>query len=62
MTNPDGSAGAQAPSALLTLALTQADAEKVIYASQSGSLYLGLLGEGTQIQKSGGTTDGNLFD
>ncbi len=62
VTNPDGSAGAQAPSALLTLALTQADAEKVIYASQSGSLYLGLLGEGTQIQTSGGTTDGNLFD
>ena len=61
-TNPDGSAAAQAPSALLTVAVDQADAEKLIYASQSGSLYLGLLGEGAQIQKSGGTTDGNLFD
>lgn len=61
-TNPDGSTGAQAPSALLTLALDQTDAEKVIYASQSGSLYLGLLGEGTQIQTNAGTTDGNLFD
>lgn len=61
-TNPDGTASAQVPSALLTLALSQADAEKVIYASQAGSLSLGLLGEGAQIQTSGGTTDGNLFD
>jgi pilus assembly protein CpaB len=61
-TNPDGTSAAQAPSALLTVAVDQADAEKLIYASQAGSLYLGLLGEGAQIQKSGGTTDGNLFD
>lgn len=60
--NTDGTTGTQTPSALLTLALSQADAEKVIYASQSGSLYLGLLGEGTQIQTNAGTTDGNLFD
>jgi len=61
-TNADGSAGVQAPSALLTLALNQADAERMIFASQSGSLYLGLLGEGTQIQTNAGTTEGNLFE
>lgn len=61
-TNPDGTAGAQVPSALLTLALDQADAERIIFASQSGSLYMGLLGEGTQIQANAGTTDGNLFE
>lgn len=61
-TTPDGTAGAQTPSALLTFALNQTDAEKLIYASQAGSLYLGLLGEGVEIQSTGGTTDGNLFD
>jgi pilus assembly protein CpaB len=61
--NADGTTTtAQAPSALLTFALGQTEAEKLIYASQSGSLYLGLLGEGTEIVTNEGTTDGNLFD
>ncbi len=47
--NPDGTTTAQAPSALLTFAMDQAEAEKLIYATQTGSLYLGLLGEGTEI-------------
>lgn len=60
--NPDGTTTAQAPSALLTFAMDQAQAEKLIYATQNGSLYLGLLGEGTEIVANEGTTDGNLFD
>jgi pilus assembly protein CpaB len=60
--NADGTTTTQAPSALLTFALDQAQAEKLIYASQTGSLYLGLLGQGTEIVTTNGTTDGNLFD
>lgn len=61
-TNPDGSAATQTPSSLITLGVDQAEAEKIILASQTGALYFGLLGDGTEIVKSNGTTAGNLFD
>jgi len=61
-TNPDGTTVAQPPSSLITLGVDQAEAEKIIQASQTGSLYFGLLGEGTEIVASNGTTAGNLFD
>jgi pilus assembly protein CpaB len=61
-TNPDGTAAAQAPSALLTLAVDQDQAERIIQSTKSGSLYLGLLGDGTEIRTTNGTTDGNLFE
>lgn len=62
-TNPDGTTTtAQTPSALLTVALDQQQAEKLILANQTGYLYLGLLGNGAETAPSGGTTDGNLFD
>ena len=63
-TNPDGSAAAApVPSAQLTVAVDQDQAEKLIQAIRTGDqLYLGLLGEGTEIRKSSGTSDGNLFD
>lgn len=61
-TNPDGTPAAPVAAALLTLALDQAEAEKMIQASQSTSLYLGLPGEGTEIVANNGTTSGNLFD
>ena len=63
-TNPDGSAAAApSPSAQLTVAVDQDQAEKLIQAIRTGDqLYLGLLGEGTEIRKSNGTSDGNLFD
>jgi pilus assembly protein CpaB len=62
--NPDGTpAPAPVPSAQLTIAVDQVQAEKLIQAIRSGHLlYLGLLGEGTEIVQSNGTTDGNLFD
>jgi pilus assembly protein CpaB len=61
-TNPDGTTTVQAPSSLITLGVDQPGAEKIIQASQTGSLYFGLLGDGTEIVRSNGTTDGNLFD
>lgn len=61
-TNPDGTTTTQAPSSLITLGVDQAEAEKIIQASQTGSLYFGLLGDGTEVVRSNGTTDGNLFD
>lgn len=61
-TNPDGTVTAPPPSSLITLGVDQAEAEKIIQASQTGSLYFGLLGDGTEIVTSNGTTDGNLFD
>ena len=61
-TNPDGTTTTQAPSSLITLGVDQAEAEKIILASQTGSLYFGLLGDGTEVVTSNGTTAGNLFD
>lgn len=61
-TNPDGTTTQQPPSSLITLGVDQAEAEKIIQASQTGSLYFGLLGDGTEIVQSNGTTAGNLFD
>ena len=61
-TNPDGTTTVQAPSSLITLGVDQAEAEKIIQASQTGSLYFGLLGDGTEVVRTNGTTDGNLFD
>jgi pilus assembly protein CpaB len=61
-TNPDGTTTTQPPSSLITLGVDQAEAEKIILASQTGSLYFGLLGDGTEVVGSNGTTAGNLFD
>ena len=61
-TNPDGTTTAPVPSSLITLGVDQAEAEKIILASQTGSLYFGLLGDGTEVVLSNGTTAGNLFD
>jgi pilus assembly protein CpaB len=62
VTNADGTTSPSAPSALLTMAVDQNQAEILIQAISSGALYLGLLGDGTEIVKSGGVSDGNLFD
>ncbi len=49
------------PKALLTLALDQADAEKIIFASTKGTLYLGLLNGASQTAPAPGVTATNLF-
>ncbi len=54
--------GGQAVStALVTLAVSQQDAEKVIQATQTGSLYFGLLSEKSKVASDGGVTDSTLY-
>lgn len=49
------------PSALLTLAVTQQDAEKVLFAQGSGSLSFGLLNADSKVTMTAGTNQTNLF-
>jgi pilus assembly protein CpaB len=51
------------PKALLTLAVDQVEAQKVVYASQNGQLYFALLREDSLVSDTDpGTTSNNLFD
>jgi pilus assembly protein CpaB len=51
------------PKALLTLAVSQSEAQKVVYGSQHGQMYFGLLTEDSKVDKSDdGVTAENLFD
>jgi len=53
----------QIPSAILTLALTQEQAQKLIQAQTAGSLYLGLLNDKSDTDEAAsGTTTDNLRD
>lgn len=47
---------------LVTLALTQDQAERLVHATRTGALHFALLGEGTQLTPSEGVTDQNLFE
>lgn len=51
----------QLPRTLITLALTQAQAERVLYASTNGDLALGLLDKSSQVAPDRGVTGSNLF-
>jgi len=51
----------QLPRTLLTLALDQADAEKVLYASGNGELALGLLNDKSKVSADQGVSGQNLF-
>lgn len=48
--------------AVLTLAVTQADAERLVHASQTGELYLGLLSSTSKTGPGTGVTTTNLFN
>jgi pilus assembly protein CpaB len=52
----------QIPKAILTLALNQADAERLVYAQANGELYFGLLSKTSKTDKSAGITERNLFN
>ena len=53
----------QLPKALLTLAVDQTEAQKIVYAQGHGKVTFGLLTEKFEINKSdAGTTAKNLFD
>lgn len=49
------------PTAILTLALTQAEAEKIVHATQTGDLYFGLLSTKSKVAPSQGVTNSTLF-
>lgn len=51
----------QLPSTLMTLALPQQDAERVLYAQTNGELVFGLLTGNSNIDPGPGITAGNLF-
>jgi pilus assembly protein CpaB len=60
---PQSAPAEELPKTLLTLAVDQTEAQKVIYASQNGELYFALLDEDSQVSSSEpGTTSENLFD
>ena len=51
------------PRALLTLAVTQSEAQKIVYGSQHGQMYFGLLTEDSEVDRSDtGVNAENLFD
>lgn len=57
----DQAADATVPTAIMTLALTQAEAEKVVHATSTGALYFGLLSADSQTGPSPGVTTTNLY-
>ena len=58
-------AGAQTqevfPRALMTLAVSQEEAERIMFATSSGELTFGLLNTDSKVAPSGGVTEDNLF-
>ena len=61
-TNPDGAqTSEQLPKTLLTLAVTQADAERILFATANGELAFGLLNNDSSVSPSKGVDEGNLF-
>ncbi len=61
-TNPNGQQQTQQiPQTILTLAVTPAQAQKVIWASQQGQLYFGLVNDKSNVKKGPATTLENLF-
>lgn len=49
------------PAAILTLAVTQTDAERLVQATQTGKLYFALLSRDSKTGSTAGVTDGSLF-
>jgi pilus assembly protein CpaB len=61
-TTPEGDATTEAlPRTLMTLALDQADAEKVLFSQGNGELAFALLTDNSRINRGPGVTAGNLF-
>jgi pilus assembly protein CpaB len=59
---PNATATNQAvPAAILTLAVSQQDAERLVQATQTGKLYFALLSRDSQTGSSAGVNDGSLF-
>lgn len=63
LTPPPGAKTADkaVPAAILTLAVSQADAERLVQATQTGKLYFALLSRESKTGSSAGITDATLF-
>lgn len=61
-TTDGGTNTEEVPNAILTLSLTQKQAEQMMLAQSEGELYLGLLTKDSATSPTGGTTSGNLFN
>jgi pilus assembly protein CpaB len=59
--NPSQANPEAQPRAMLTLALTQAQAQKLIFAQGNGTMYLGLLNDQSQIRADSGANAQNVF-
>ncbi len=61
-TDPNGTQTAEPlPKTLMTVAVTQGEAERVLYASSNGDLSFALLNNDSKVAPSKGITDANLF-
>ncbi len=61
-TDPDGAqTSEQLPKTLLTLAVSQPEAERILFATANGELAFGLLNNDSSVSPSKGVTQGNLF-
>jgi pilus assembly protein CpaB len=61
-TAPSGSQTTEeTPQTILTVGVSQADADKVIFSSKNGTLSFGLLPKGTRVKSDPGVTISNLF-
>jgi pilus assembly protein CpaB len=61
-TDPTGAQTTDAlPKTLLTLAVSQGEAERVLYAAGNGDLAFGLMNKDSQVAVSKGTNEANLF-
>jgi pilus assembly protein CpaB len=62
-TAENGSQAEQLPKAILTLAVDQTEAQKIVYGSQHGQIYFALLADKSTVNESdAATTARNLFD
>jgi len=62
VTTPEGTQTVeQLPSTLMTLALNQQDAEKVLFSQTSGELVFAVLDEASDVKSGPGTTNDDLF-
>lgn len=60
-TTNNGQTTEEIPRTILTLALSQQDAQRLIFAQSRGELYFGLLSSSSKVTAAGATTSGNLF-
>jgi pilus assembly protein CpaB len=57
-----GTPGDESASVLVTVAVTQEQAEKLVHGAQTGTLYLALLDDSSQVRPSQGVDNHSLFD